>query len=60
MSDRIANFLADLERQRFFGSLTLQYRDGQLVLVRREETLLPEKAVCGHNGETVNENPKWR
>ena len=28
--------------ERLFGTLTFQFRDGQLVLIRREETLLPQ------------------
>jgi hypothetical protein len=33
--------LADLQRQRFFGSIELKLEAGQVVLIRKTETLKP-------------------
>ena len=38
-----SQLLAELERQRFFGNITFQFREGKLYLVRREETVRTER-----------------
>ena len=44
---RLNQLLVNLERQRFWGRLTLQFRSGQVILVRKEETLLAERKDGG-------------
>jgi len=39
--DSVVGLLRDLERQKFFGSLDLKFESGQLVLMRKTETLKP-------------------
>ena len=34
--------LADLERQRFYGSVKIKFEAGRVVLVRKTETIKPE------------------
>jgi hypothetical protein len=36
----------DLARTRFFGSLELKFEAGQVVLLRKTETIKPETAPC--------------
>jgi hypothetical protein len=33
--------LAQLSREKFFGKLTIEFRDGQISVIRREETIKP-------------------
>jgi hypothetical protein len=33
--------LARLGRERFYGKLTIEYKDGVIVVIRREETIKP-------------------
>lgn len=33
--------LAKLVREKFFGKLTIEFRDGQISVIRREETIKP-------------------
>jgi hypothetical protein len=43
-SPELANtirLLARLGRERFFGKLTIEYKNGEIVVIRREETLKP-------------------
>lgn len=35
---KLTQLLTEVERERFWGSLELNYQDGQLVLVRKTET----------------------
>ena len=48
-TDSIEIMLADLERQRFFGSIELKYEGGQIVLIRRTETIKPGGQDCRDN-----------
>jgi hypothetical protein len=41
--------LADLARQRFFGSIELKYEAGHIVLIRRTETIKPGGQDCRNN-----------
>jgi hypothetical protein len=50
----LGNLLADLERQRFFGSLELKLEAGRVVLIRKTETLKPIDGYRNNRG-TVNE-----
>jgi len=33
--------LARLGRERFFGKLTIEYKNGDIIVIRREETIKP-------------------
>ncbi len=37
--NKVINYLADLETNNFFGSLTLKFENGHIVHLRREENL---------------------
>jgi hypothetical protein len=37
----IARFLNDLSNKRFYGKVEIQYQEGEIVVVRKEETLKP-------------------
>ena len=39
--DKVAVFLKDLSRNEFFGTVEIQFINGELVLVRKEETFKP-------------------
>jgi len=39
----IRTFMDRLERQRFYGTVTVRYENGTAVHVRREESILPSK-----------------
>jgi len=45
----LKHFLETAAEDRLFGTLTFQFRDGQLVLIRREETLLPQSGDDNFN-----------
>ena len=40
-ADNLPGLLAEMEREHFFGTISFQFRAGKVVLIRREETLLP-------------------
>jgi len=46
-SKRIINWLAPILQglidSRFYGKVTLEFKEGRVVLVRREETIMPPK-----------------
>jgi hypothetical protein len=50
-SHQLPALFDELSRQRFFGSLQFNFRDGLVVLVRREETTV----VTDHRGENPRE-----
>jgi len=37
----LGNLLAELQRERFYGSLTLKYEAGRIVILKKEQTLKP-------------------
>lgn len=39
---RLDRLLADLEKQRFYGSVEVKFESGRVVLVRKTETIKPE------------------
>lgn len=39
MSNSLTDFLRDLERSGFYGSLELKYENGQITLARKSETI---------------------
>jgi hypothetical protein len=43
VSKQLTDILAKAERERLFGNITLQYRSGQLELIRIETTLKPQE-----------------
>jgi hypothetical protein len=49
----VGKLLADLERQRFFGSLELKLEAGRVVLIRKTETIKPS-SDCRENRGTGN------
>jgi hypothetical protein len=42
-SEKIPAFLAELRETRFFGQVMLQFRDGEITLIERKETILTDK-----------------
>ena len=38
--------LCELERQRFFGTLEIKFEAGQVVLLRKTETMKPNLETC--------------
>jgi hypothetical protein len=41
--DNLIKIIKDLIRRKFYGTLTIQFRAGQIALIRKEETIrLPE------------------
>jgi hypothetical protein len=48
--------LDQLARTDFFGSVTFQFKGGKVVLIRREETLLPSQAAPKDSGRTEHEH----
>jgi hypothetical protein len=43
-SDTIPQLLQRLNADRFYGVLSLQFRDGEVTLIERKETILTDKA----------------
>jgi hypothetical protein len=43
-SENIPQLLAELKQKRFYGLLSLQFRDGEVTLIERKETILTDKA----------------
>jgi hypothetical protein len=43
-SSDIPQLLAELKQKRFYGLLSLQFRDGEVTLIERKETILTDKA----------------
>jgi len=41
----LIEYLDDLRLSRFYGRITLEFREGNLFLVRKEETVKPPEAV---------------
>lgn len=54
LTKSIEQYLEDLERQRFFGLVELKYEAGQLVLIRKSETLKPTWHYGHTNGDNRN------
>jgi hypothetical protein len=48
----VAVLVDELERGRFFGSLELKFEAGQVVLLRKTETIKPKNAVCRSTRES--------
>ena len=46
-SENIPQLLDELKKGRFYGQLTLQFRDGEVTLIERKETILTDKAHQG-------------
>jgi hypothetical protein len=45
--------LDQLAAERFFGTVSFQFKDGTVALIRKEETILPASAETKtHNGRT--------
>jgi hypothetical protein len=40
----IPQLLAELKQKKFYGLLSLQFRDGEVTLIERKETILTDKA----------------
>ncbi len=55
----LPRLFAQLEKDNFFGTLSFQFRAGQIVLIRREETLLPTSTPkTDRNGRTDDEHKR--
>jgi len=52
-SQSVDNLIADLERQRFFGSVELKLEAGRVVLIRKTETIKPNN--CRDNRRVGDE-----
>jgi len=50
VSENIPQLIADLKQQRFYGVLSLQFRDGEITLIERKETILTDKATPTRGG----------
>ena len=48
-SDNIPTLIEELKQRKFYGLLSLQFRDGEVVLIERKETILTDKAKS-HGG----------
>ena len=46
---RLDQLLADLEKQRFYGSLEIKFEAGKVVLLRKTETIKPTVENCRTN-----------
>jgi hypothetical protein len=54
---RLDCLLADLQRQRFFGSIELKLEAGHVVLIRKTETLKPIHDYRGTRGTDEERTP---
>jgi hypothetical protein len=43
-SDNIPELLVELKQKQFYGLLSFQFRDGEITLIERKETILTDKA----------------
>jgi hypothetical protein len=48
---QLNNYLSQLASQRFYGTVTLKYEAGHVVLLKREETLKPNELLSGNPKE---------
>lgn len=54
--ENLAEHLKSLHRERFFGTVAIQFKEGRIGLVRQEKTILPEAfGVASPNGKTERE-----
>lgn len=49
MTPQITELLDKLKRERFYGTVALQLKGGHLELIRKEETIKPERAITHDN-----------
>ena len=54
-ANNIPTLIEELKQKKFYGLLSLQFRDGEVVLIERKETILTDKAKT-HGGTSVNRN----
>lgn len=52
-TEKIPGLIEELRRARFYGVLSLQFRDGEVTLVKREETLPTDKSDNHRGGTNV-------
>jgi hypothetical protein len=43
-TDNIPQLIDELKQKKFYGLLSLQFREGEVVLIERKETILTDKA----------------
>jgi hypothetical protein len=55
MIQQAQQLLAKLAAEGFYGTVSFQFKGGQVVLVRKEETILPSEALRKSNGKTSYE-----
>jgi hypothetical protein len=63
MNDLI-QLLRQLQTEHFYGSVTFQFKNGEVTLIRREETIVPSgaesKATNGRTGGSGHERNQSR
>jgi hypothetical protein len=52
-SNDIPTLIEELKQKKFYGLLSLQFREGEVVLIERKETILIDKAKT-HGGTSVH------
>ena len=56
METELGEFLRELERNRFFGSVELKFESGRIVLVRKTQTLKPRASNHRDNRGDTDEH----
>jgi hypothetical protein len=52
--DELFSLIRRLASDRFYGSLTLKFESGQVVVLKKEETIKP-KDYRDHRGQTIEQ-----
>ena len=52
--------LARLGAEKFFGTVAFQFKGGQIVLIRREETILPSEVAPNYGRTTSHDRNQQR
>ena len=60
MVQQAQQLLAKLAAEGFYGTVSFQFKGGQVVLIRREETLLPSEAGKRSNYGRTGHEPTER
>jgi hypothetical protein len=50
-SNDIPQLIESLSKARFYGQLSLQFRNGEITLIERKETILTDKSSGGPRNE---------
>jgi hypothetical protein len=57
-SENIPQLIADLKKARFYGLLSLQFRNGEITLIERKETILTDKSSGGTRNEHTSQQSR--